>query len=332
MSKQYMTPVAAGSIELGPIQFNIYATDSRGCLVLFCRAGYEITPRLKEIMRKSKRVLYISSQDVDSYYDYAFERVERIVANQEIRVQDKAEILHGVGKRTVKLLLENPRSGQSVDRSKRVVTNYVDLILKSPEAASHLFALSAADAYTFSHSVNVCTFSMLIGRKILGEGRLELKHLGLGGLMHDVGKTMVDQEILTKTGPLTREEMDEMRRHPLFSYELISEHQLPEPVLEAGLHHHERADGTGYPDGLLLAETHPYARIVAVADVYDAITSDRVYRKGKPHVLALEEMSGDSKIFDREAFQALLQVVLQSQRLVDEFMRRSFPSNHPQTS
>jgi HD-GYP domain-containing protein (c-di-GMP phosphodiesterase class II) len=162
-----------------------------------------------------------------------------------------------------------------------------------------------------------------MGQKLLGSSRQELMQLGLGGLMHDVGKTMVSQEILTKTGPLTRDEMEEMRRHPRFSYELIAEHKLPEPVLEAGLHHHERADGSGYPDGLLLAETDTHARIVAVADVYDAITSDRVYRKGKPHVLALEEMAGDSKIFDSEAFQALLQVVLQNQKLVDEFTRRS---------
>jgi hypothetical protein len=82
VSKQYMTPVAAGSIELGPVQFNIYATDTRGCLVLFCRAGYEITPRLKEIMRTTSRVLYISGQDMDSYYDYAFERVESIAPSE----------------------------------------------------------------------------------------------------------------------------------------------------------------------------------------------------------------------------------------------------------
>ena len=236
--------------------------------------------------------------------------------------------MHGVGKRIVQQLLEEPRSGQVITKSGRFIESHIDLIIASPMAVSHLFAISSTDSYTFSHSVNVCTLCLLMGEKIFGRQREDLWNIGMGGLLHDIGKTQVDQKILFKSSPLTDEEMAEMREHPLRSYEIIKEHNLPEPILLTGRGHHERYDGSGYPDGLACDGIHVCARIAAVADVYDAITSDRVYKKMRPHLDALNEIADCIHEFDKEVFNILLDIVLHNDKLIQDFHRKLLTSEY----
>jgi putative nucleotidyltransferase with HDIG domain len=111
--------------------------------------------------------------------------------------------------------------------------------------------------------------------------RETLNELGLGALLHDVGKLRIPQEILTKTGQLTPEEMDLMRKHPEFGVEVLRQSEgLSPEVIDIARSHHERADGSGYPHGYILEKISPLARLVSVVDYYDAMTSDRVYRNG----------------------------------------------------
>lgn len=320
MQKQYMRVIAAESVELGPIPFDLYAQGPDGRPVLFCRAGYPVTSTHKKRLKQSTRIFYIGADDESTYLDYAFERIEKIVANPEIRLDDKSKIVHEVGRRTVHRLLENPRSGANVADSRRVVDNYIELVIRSPEAAANLFALSSIDAYTFSHSLNVCTFCLMIGEKMFGTDRELLWELGMGGLLHDIGKTQVDQSVLFKPSTLTDEEMEEVRKHAVFSHEIIEEHKLPHGVQAAGRSHHERTDGSGYPDGLRGSKIHPFARIAAVADVYDAITSDRVYKKQKPHIQALKTIAELESKFDPDSLEALVQIVLRNESLIDKFI------------
>lgn len=327
MNKQFLVCISPGSIELGPIPFDLY-TPLGNRMILFCRTGFSITRHHRMILERVGRPFYIGSDDMEPYIEYAFERLERIVASPEIRSSDKADIVHRVGKRTVKKLIENPRSGQRVAESGKVVENYVELILRSPEAASHLFALSALDAYIFSHSVNVCTFCVMLGQRLHGSDRNMLWELGMAGLTHDIGKTKVEQSILQKPGPLSQEQMELVRRHPVHSYEMLREHGLSESILEAGHHHHERQNGSGYPDRLSGNDIHPTARMVAVADVYDAITSDRVYKSGKPHIKALKEMAKEEERFDADIFGALLYIVLRHEKLVDDFQMKHLSGLH----
>ena len=320
VNKQYLASIAPASVELGPIPFDLY-TPLGNRMVLFCRAGFSITEHHKEILERIDRPFYIRSDDMADYVDYTFERLERIVSSPDIRASDKAEIVHRVGKRAVHKLMENPRSGEVIMDSKKVVENYVELILRSTEAASHLFALSALDSYIFSHSVNVCTFCVMLGQILHGGDRKTLWELGLAGLIHDVGKSRIDPVILLKPGPLSPKQMDIVRHHPIYSLELVREHGLSEAIQEAGHHHHERMDGTGYPDNLTGKDIHPVARLVAVADVYDAITSDRIYKASKPHVKALKEMARTEEAYDPDIFDALLNIVLRHDKLVEDFQR-----------
>ena len=314
-----MVTVAAGSINLGQLPFTLYAPDHSGQLVTFCREGFPITESHLEVLSRRDRNFYITTEDQDAYIEYAYKRIDKIIEDPTIRVADKAKIIHGAGKRTVRNLLDSPRSGRCVEESEQIVGSYIDLIVKSAEAASSLFDLSAHDSYSFSHAINVATFCLLVGERLFGDDRGRLEKLGLAGLMHDVGMTQVDSRIIFKPGALTDAEMAQVRRHPIYSEEIIKEHGLAEEVAFAGRSHHERADGSGYPDGLYGNDIPLFARITALADVYDAITSNRSYRKQRSHIDALTIIASEKELYDYDCLMALLEVVIRNERLIGEF-------------
>jgi HD-GYP domain-containing protein (c-di-GMP phosphodiesterase class II) len=322
LSKIVLTTISGGSMELGDIPFNLYAKGNTGGMVLFCRSGFAITQRHMEALRRSDRVFYISSADVDNYLDYAFDRIEKIVGSETIPAGEKARIVRGVGKRLVRKLLDDPRSGETVDHSGRFVDSQIELVLGSPDAAVHLFALSSADPYSLSHSINVSTFCILLGQQLLGDSREELRQLGLGGLLHDIGKTQLDARMLTMRTPLTEDEFKEIRRHPGLSAELMDLHKLPRPILAIGRSHHEMCDGSGFPEGLRGDSIHPFARIAAVANAYDGMTSDHNQRTHMPHLQALSIMAQKIKRYDSKVYHALLRIVLRDDRLIEGFLSR----------
>jgi HD-GYP domain-containing protein (c-di-GMP phosphodiesterase class II) len=143
------------------------------------------------------------------------------------------------------------------------------------------------DEYLFTHSVNVSLLCILIGRW-LKLSAAEVKELGVAGLLHDVGKVYISNTILNKPGKLSNEEFDQIKKHPLIGYNLVSDYPwINEKISGAILMHHERLDGSGYPLGKGGNAMHQYASIVAVADVYDALTSQRSYnRKVSPYEAA----------------------------------------------
>lgn len=156
-------------------------------------------------------------------------------------------------------------------------TKVADLI-DTPGILNHLHAVQRKDDYTFSHSMNVAVICGMIGRW-LGYTGQECKNLVLAGLLHDIGKTQIPMEIIRKPSALSPLEMDTMKLHSTRGFKLIKELELPSSVLYAVLQHHEREDGSGYPLQVTGDKIHPFAKIVAVADVYDAITSDTTYRQ-----------------------------------------------------
>jgi HD-GYP domain-containing protein (c-di-GMP phosphodiesterase class II) len=172
----------------------------------------------------------------------------------------------------------------------------VDDLLDCPDAALALDDLSAFDDYTHRHSVQVTVLGLLIARRAWltdgwidyrGERRRDriggrMRKLGLGLLIHDVGKLATPPEILNKPGALTDEEMDVMRAHPEAGAELLRRAGLSPLTMSVISAHHERLDGSGYPFGLTASRIQEFPRIAAVADVYDAVTSDRVYKPAAP--------------------------------------------------
>ena len=171
-----------------------------------------------------------------------------------------------------------------VEHVKTVVNRIVDELLSNDDILYNLTEIKTVDDYTFKHSVSVCILSIITGIG-LGFDTAQLRELGLGAILHDIGKLCIPREILKKPSQLTVEEFEEIKKHTILGYELLKKSgQLNLVSSYIALGHHERYDGSGYPYRLKSEEIQIYARIVAVADVYDALTSDRVYRKKlKPH-------------------------------------------------
>ncbi|WP_141432498.1 HD-GYP domain-containing protein [Bacillus sp. 03113] len=161
------------------------------------------------------------------------------------------------------------------------------------------------DQYVFSHSLNVALYSLAIGMELKLPPK-DLEILGIGAILHDVGKMTTPKEILLKPGQLTKKEFEEVKRHPEVGFQLLKNvSTLSLLVAHCAYQHHERLNGSGYPRGIKGDEIHLFAKIIAVSDVFDAITSHRVYRKAMlPHEGLDFLYSGAGTLFEREIIEA----------------------------
>ncbi|MHC1700546.1 MAG: HD-GYP domain-containing protein [Humidesulfovibrio sp.] len=192
----------------------------------------------------------------------------------------------------VKRFVADVRKGTDIDQGKAatLVQSFIDSVFRNEAAAVTLFKLRGIDEYTYTHSINVSILAVLLG-KHLGLDKPSLLKLGLAGLFHDLGKARIPLSLLNKPGKLNESEFQAVKEHPLEGYKILRRQQDVSPeVLRAVLEHHERHDGSGYPIGLKGAAIAGFSRIIAVVDVYDALTSKRVYKEAMPPAKALSMM------------------------------------------
>ena len=209
----------------------------------------------------------------------------------------RARAVYDEAKGMVKGLLEDVRLGRSLDgdRAVKTVDGMVDSIFRNQDALTSLTRLKSFDDYTFQHSLNVSVLTLALGRH-LGILKDELRRLGIGAILHDLGKMRVPEEILNKPGRLTDEEFAVMKTHPLHGAKLLMDTDaVPDDSATVALNHHERFNGRGYPRGLEGMSIGKFGLISAIVDVYDAITSDRVYHKGMESHQALQKIYEWSK-------------------------------------
>ena len=189
-------------------------------------------------------------------------------------------------------LLQDVRLGKQVDAAKAapLVKEINASVLRNPGALLSLCRIKEADTYTFQHSVSICALLVAFSNA-LGMDVATVHEAGLGGLLHDVGKMKIPTEILSKPGRLTEAEYSEMKTHALLSQELLSEVPGISPlVIQIAGEHHEKMGGAGYPRALPGAEISQLGRMAAIVDVYDALTSSRVYHKAMEPTEVLKKL------------------------------------------
>lgn len=206
--------------------------------------------------------------------------------------QDQALLALEESVDTIRTMFDDIRHGASIPIMD-IRKDVLPVIVQSTEEVQVfplLISMFAKDDYTYRHNIAVGAISSLIGRWMeLPESELAI--LTMGAILHDVGKMRVPQHILNKKEKLTDEEFDEMKKHTIYGYELIRECEgLNARAALIALQHHEREDGRGYPQGIAGADIDPLSKIVAVADVFHALTSDRVYRNASPFYEILRQM------------------------------------------
>lgn len=184
-----------------------------------------------------------------------------------------------------------------IGEMKDLVNHSITSLVDSLGVVNHLYMIRQHQEQTFHHSVNVSIIAGVLGRW-LGYTNEDLKDVILAGLLHDIGKTQIPLEILNKPDKLLAVEMEVMKQHTVFGYYLVKEEKSLSPaIINAILQHHERIDGSGYPMKMKMDKIDSYARIVAVADIYDAMTTDRVYRDRMTPFAVLETLLED--MFDK---------------------------------
>lgn len=214
--------------------------------------------------------------------------------------------------------LKNVKQDQTsyvLDQQSKVIGNIVegllDAILNNEEVITLLTDTYLYDEYLYTHSFQVTMYSIAIAKE-MGYKYDELRLIGIGAMLHDIGKLLIPHAILDKPGPLTDEEYKEMKQHTRYGFDLLRNvHSVSLLVAHCAFQHHERLNGSGYPRGLVEKDIHPFAKIIGVADVFDAVTSNRIYRKKmlpSQGIAIIEEGSGT--LFDSRVVAALKKSVV----------------------
>jgi putative nucleotidyltransferase with HDIG domain len=234
---------------------------------------------------------------------------ERVALDDEIK---SAARLCNRAKETVIEMFSDVRMGKAIEvaKARELVDEISSSVLRQPHALISLARLKSVDEYTFLHSVAVCALMIALARQ-LNLDEEAVRDAGMAGLLHDIGKVGIPQKVLNKPGKLTDEEFAIVKSHPeLGAKMLIENYQVPPMALDVCLHHHEKVDGTGYPFGLKGDTISLFAKMGAVCDVYDAITSNRPYKKGWSPADSIRKMAEWSKgHFDEAVFQAFVKTV-----------------------
>ncbi len=178
----------------------------------------------------------------------------------------------------------------ALEQFEAVADGMLDSVLRNHNALTCLGRIREKDSYLMEHSVNLAVLMSVFG-KSLGLDRKTMQQVAVGAMLHDIGKIMIPDEILHKPGKLTEKEFEIMKLHARFSRELLEKTEgMPRLAVTVAAQHHEKMDGSGYPEGLCGHQISPYGRMAAVVDVYDAITADRVYHKGMMPSVALKKL------------------------------------------
>jgi putative nucleotidyltransferase with HDIG domain len=224
---------------------------------------------------------------------------------------ERAARLCARSKKAVASMFNDARMGQALqfEAAEQLVEEISASVMRHPNALISLARLKTADEYTYMHSVAVCALMIALARQ-LGLAEAQVREAGLAGLLHDVGKMAIPLEVLNKPGKLTDTEFDCVRRHPEAGGKILLESkQVSALVLDVCLHHHEKVDGSGYPHRLEGDQISLFARMGAVCDVYDAVTSNRPYKRGWDPAESIRKMAEWTGHFDPRVFQAFVKAV-----------------------
>jgi len=212
----------------------------------------------------------------------------------------------------VEKVLDSIENDEAIDigQSRAIISHCVKSILSNANALLWLTKIKDQDYYTAEHCMRVGILAIAFGR-FLGLEEKELELLGMGGMLHDVGKMKVPKDILNKPARLNRIEFDIMRQHSIFGKEILEQYKELEPmIIDTAHYHHERIDGKGYPEGIHGGYLHKYIRMITIVDAYDAITSDRTYKEGSPAFDALKILFSErDKHFDSGLVESFIRMV-----------------------
>ena len=225
------------------------------------------------------RDLYILSNTLEEYQNYCSLYIRAIAKSTTFSFEEKSSVLYDKAEEVMDQLFEDPESVGKVDKVKDIVDDMLYIILDEDFTIESMMTLATHDYYTHTHSMNVSMYSLSLGY-FLNFSKEQLEELGEAALLHDIGKSKVDPSIINKNGKLDDDEFLEIMNHPAWGQEIAQNLGVTNKKVLFGIrHHHEKLDGSGYPDGIRGDSIPQYARIIGICDVFDALTTNRSYKE-----------------------------------------------------
>ncbi len=259
-------------------KLNLYLLNN-GNFTLYRDKELEITQEdVEQLIRSKVQFAYVPVKDHLKYYSTLESCLTNIVSDPELPTERKAEILYSTSIALIDQVYNKPPKDKAIKRVQNVSKALVQLILQNKNAFKHLFEISNHDYYNATHVVNVCISMIALGIKLEFD-RETLEDIGTGALLHDIGKIFIPSEILNKDDKLTKEEMKILQKHVTLGVEFLEEKELVSSTsIQIVKEHHERLDGSGYPNELASKEISVFGRMIGIVDTYEAMTSVRPYR------------------------------------------------------
>ncbi|MBC7371428.1 MAG: HD domain-containing protein [Bdellovibrionaceae bacterium] len=246
-----------------------------GQFVHYLKAGDKISELKIDTLhgRDNGNSFFVMNSQKQEYRDWVRDEMN----SDDLNPFEKSKILRESSIALMEDLFENPDVNTALDESRPIIQNFIDFMETAPEAMGYMISLSGHDFYTYNHSLDVSIYSLGLGQA-LGFNKVDLEELGVGSLFHDIGKRNVALEILCKKGGLDDNEWEQMKRHPQYGLMILNQNpNVSDAIKAACFEHHESFSGNGYPQSISGQEIHPFARIVAITDTYDAMTTQRSY-------------------------------------------------------
>lgn len=266
---------------------------------------------LRRLEENQIECLYINANQVDQYRRYLEDNLREIVSDPSIHISDRTDILHLSAQGLVKEILEDPGLEKGVERSKEIIQSTVTFILTQRSALRQLIQAASVDYFTYTHSVNGAVYAIALAQRAGYSDEPILRDFGSGMLLRDVGMSQIDKSISESRGKLNRTQFEIIKQHPILGEEMLREQGgLSNLALGVVRHHHEKLDGSGYPDGIRGRKINNLVRIASITDIFDALTTKRPYRRARKTYDALRLMHDDmGKELDPDLLRVFIDVM-----------------------
>lgn len=298
--------VKSVDVKLQPLpDIQLFIKDEGGNICVLREAQTPYSPLALSV----HPTVLILCEDLPIVQNYAEKELLKMSINPSLPLLERVSTLRNASILVVEDLFNNP-TPEKINKSKKIVSSFVHLLMKDPKAYLQLTQLSSHDPYTLQHSVGTAVNCVILGKKTGVKDENELTELGFAGLLHDIGKTKVKTEIINKPGPLDEEEWGEMQQHSHWGFEIIEPlKEISDLTKRAVLEHHEDKTGKGYPHGKNWSDVHNFSKIVALCDIFNAITTDRSYSKALTFFNALKLIQDKMQHkFDDQIFHSLVEI------------------------
>ncbi len=263
---------------------------------LGCAAGEPFLEKWRDsLAKKGVRRVFVRVEDANLLTEYFGEHAARVIDSGQTSIRKKAETIRELATLGLRLTFTSNLSPQALESCVDMAETMVSRVVADPQVLNHLAGALGTDFSIYTHSVNTSMVAMAFGKHLnLGDSRVY--YLGMAGLLHDLGMSQVPQDIVNKKGPLDENERKIIETHPRKGYDLLRPvSTVSYDCLMTVLHHHENADGSGYPAGLTQPDIPPQARLMRVVDSFVAITSKRPHREKRTNYEAAAILLQDTK-------------------------------------